>query len=106
VKTVINPDLITKLKKYSLVVTCWICLFLFVFFPGKDIVQETEFLTRGSRALHSEIIPEPSISCRKVGEVAQKANLFDSKFKFVGDGQKKRRTFEPHKFSEISDVDS
>jgi len=51
-------------------------------------------------------VPEPSINCTKVKEVAQKANLFNWDFKFNGDGQKKRRTFEPHNFSEISDVES
>jgi len=106
VKTVINSDLITKVKPYFLVVTCWACLYFFVFFLGKDIVEETEFFARGNHALHSEIIPEPSINCTKVKEVAWREKLFDSTYKFHGDGQKKRRSSKPHKFSEISDVES
>jgi len=88
------------------VVTCWTCLYFSVFFLAKNIVEETEFFAQGNHALHAENVPEPSINCRKVKEVAWKAQLFDSRYKFHGDGQKKRRSSEPHNFSEISDVES
>lgn len=89
--------MIRKLKYYLLVPGCvlLICFVLLlrriIFFEDEDPINH---------------VPEPSIDCALVKKVAQKAKLFDTNFKFRGDGQKKRRTFDPPNFSEVSNVES
>jgi len=68
--------------------------------------DEKKILDHTGDLLQKRVIPPPIINCTTVQALAQDAKLYSEDYRYFGDGQKKRRTDQPHTWNDISEVES